>query len=318
MNLVKEVIHAKDRIEEYIRETPVEHSSFLSELGNCQVFLKLENMQLTSSFKIRGALNKLLQFQNIKPKPYFITASSGNHGVAFAHAINTLGYKGEIYLPENSSKVKIDALKKYKVKVNFHGLDCVEAENYARKVAEKENSIYVSPYNDLHIISGQGTIGMELEKQLKDIDLVLVPVGGGGLISGIASYLKNKNEKIEIIGCQPESSPTMYESIKANKIVEIESKPTFSDGSAGGIEQNAITFDLCKKYVDDYIIVTEEEIKEAIKIILSKQYMLVEGAAALSVASYIKKIEKFRNKRIVLIISGAKIGTELLKQILCD
>jgi len=194
----------------------------------------------------------------------------------------------------------------------------VEAENYARKVAEKRSSIYVSPYNDIHIISGQGTIGIELEGQLEKIDSVLVPVGGGGLISGIASYLKSKNEKIEIIGCQPENSPTMYESIKANKIVEIVSKPTLSDGSAGGIEQNAITFDLCKRYVDDYVIVTEDEIKEAIKIILSKHYMLVEGAAALPIASYIKQIKKFNKKRVVLIISGAKIGIEMLKQILCE
>ena len=147
------------------------------------------------------------------------------------------------------------------------------------------------------------------------MDAVLVPVGGGGLISGIAGYLKSVNPDIEIIGCQPQNSAVMYESIKAGRILEMESKPTISDGTAGGIEPGSITFDICNQYVDNYLLVTEDEIKAAIKLIIEKHFLLIEGAAALSVACFIKARERFRNKNVVLILSGSKISLDKLKQI---
>ena len=159
---------------------------------------------------------------------------------------------------------------------------------------------------------------MELARQIKKIDTVLVPVGGGSCISGIAGYLKSIDKNIEIIGCQPENSAVMYESIKAGRIIEMESKPTISDGTAGGIEQESITFDICKKYVDDYILTTEDEIKRGIRLILEKHHMLIEGSAALQVASFIKEKERFENKNVVLIISGSKIGIDALKTVLCE
>ena len=142
-------------------------------------------------------------------------------------------------------------------------------------------------------------------------------MGGGSLVSGIAGYLKSADKNVEIIGCQPVNSAVMYESVKAGKILDMESKPTISDGSAGGIEKGAITFEICKNFIDEFILVTEEEIKEAIKLVLEKHYMLIEGAAALSVASFIKEKEKFNNKNIVLVISGSKISVDMLKEILC-
>ncbi len=317
MDIKKETHEAEKRIRTYIRETPVEYSPFFSQEGNCEVYLKLENLQLSGSFKLRGTMNKLLSLTKKEKEIELVTASSGNHGAAFAYALKKLGLKGTIYLPEIVAQTKLESLRHYSADLKLYGNDCIKAELSARDFAEKNNLIYISPYNDIKIIAGQATIGIELQSQIKKIDTVIVPVGGGGLISGIAGYLKSCYKNIEIIGCQPENSPVMYESIKAGRIIEMESKSSLADGVAGGIEQGTITLEFCKKYVDDFIMVTEEEIKEAIKLVLKNHYMLIEGAAALSVASFIKQKEKFKNKRVVLLISGAKIGLDQLKEILC-
>ena len=318
INLKKEVLEAEKRIRKHIIETPLEFSPFLSRSGKCSVHLKLENMQLAGSFKLRGIMNKLLSLTPSQKKLKILTASTGNHGIAFAHALQKLGMKGAIFLPENSSPAKIEALSYYDVELKFHGTDCVQAEAFARKTAEKNNQLYISPYNDIKIIGGQGTIGIELHRQAKEIDAAFVPVGGGGLISGIAGYLKSINKSIKIFGCQPENSAVMYESIKAGKILEMESKLTISDGTAGGIEEGAITFDFCKSYVDDFILVTEEEIKRAVRLLIEKHSMLVEGAGALSLASFLKVKERLKKKNVVLIISGARIGLEQLGEVLCE
>ena len=315
-NLKKEAEKAERKIRKHIRKTPLEYSPFFSQTGDCEVHLKLENMQLTGSFKLRGTMNKLLSLSKKERRTILVTASSGNHGTAFAYAVEKMGLRGIIYLPGYTSKVKVEAMKYYDVVLKFFGTDCVNTEEHAIKEALKNNFKYIPPYNDLKIIGGQGTIGIELKKQLEKIDAVLVPVGGGGLISGIAGYLKSLDENIEIIGCLPENSPVMYESIKAGKIIEMESKPTLSDGSAGGIEQSSITFDICKKYVNDFILVSEEEIKEAIKLVLEKHFMLIEGAGALSVASFMKAKERFKGKTVVLILSGSKISLEKLKEVI--
>jgi threonine dehydratase len=317
IDVKKEALKAKKRISKYIRETPVEYSPYLSQSGRCHVYLKLENFQLTGSFKLRGAMNKLLSLNKKEKEKGVVSASSGNHGVAFAHGLKALGFKGIIYLPENASRAKIKALRNYDIDMKFYGYDCVKAESFAREIAEKHNQIFISPYNDPKIIGGQATVGIELAIQLKKIDAILVPVGGGGLISGIAGYPKTIDKNIEIIGCQPENSPVMYGSIRAGKIIEMESKSTLSEGSAGGIEPGAVTFDICKDFVDDFILVKEDEIKEAIKLILDKHYMLVEGAATLSVASFLKTKERFENKNVVLILSGSKMSLDKLKEILC-
>jgi len=316
IDLKKEVERAEKTIRKHIRETPADHSPFFSREGDCNVYLKLENLQLTGSFKLRGTMNKLLSLSKKEKKTILITASSGNHGAAFAYGVKKLGLRGIIYLPGHTSQAKVDALKYYDVVLKFFGTDCVKTEEHAIKEAVKNSFKYIPPYNDLKIIGGHGTIGIELKRQVERIDAVLVPVGGGGLISGVAGYLKSLDEKIEIIGCQPKNSAVMYESIKAGKILEMESLPTLSDGSAGGIEQGAITFNICKKYVDNFILVSEEEIKEAMKLILEKHFMLIEGAGALSVASFLKAKERFKGKNVVLIISGSKLTLDTLRDVI--
>ena len=313
----KEVLEAEESIREHIRETPVEYSPYLSRLGNCDVYLKLENIQLTGSFKLRGATNKILSLTKEEKDKGVITASTGNHGAAFAWLAKKFNVRGTIFLPETSSPTKIESLRLYGADVQYYGDDCVKAEIHARKIAGKEGLIFISAYNDPQIIGGQGTIGIELQRQISRIDCVLVPVGGGGLISGIAGYLKSESKNIEIIGCQPEKSAVMYASIRAGRILVLESELTISDGSAGGIEPDAITFPICQELVDDFILVTEEEIISALRLIMEKHYLLIEGAAALPVAAFIKQKNRFQGKNVVLILSGSKISLESLKKILC-
>jgi len=316
VDITKEVREAEQRISRFVLQTPIEYSFPLSKLLKANVYLKLENLQITGSFKIRGAFNKILSLSEEQRKKGFITASTGNHGLAVSYALKELGYKGTIFLPHSVIHSKIKAFEYFPVQLKFIGKGCEETENYAREFARKYNKIYISPYNDEKIIGGQGTIGLEISKQLKKFDYVLASVGGGGMISGIAGYLKKMNSSVKITGCLPVNSPVMYESIKADKIVNMKVKPTISDGTVGGIEPEAITFKLCKKLVDDWILVSEAEIKEAIKFMLMAHHYLIEGAAGVTVASAVKNKKRFTGKTIVLILCGRNISLELLKKIL--
>lgn len=316
MNIHKEILAAETRIRQYVRETPLEYSPVLSRAGDCDVYLKLECFQKTGSFKYRGAANKFLSLDPEKRKEEMITASSGNHGAAFASLMKDFGGKGTIYLPAGAFPAKVEFLRQHGVGLEFIGDDCLVTESAAKEAALEKKLTFVSPYNDPQIIGGQGTIGVELAKQLKDIDVVLVPVGGGGLISGIAVYLKSVRNQILIIGCQPEASPVMAESVKAGRIIEMESAPTLADGTAGGIEPYAITFDICRQVVDDFSLVSENEIRSAIRLMIEQHQILIEGAAALPVASFLKEKDRFTGKSVVLVISGRKISLDKLKQVL--
>jgi threonine dehydratase len=317
LNIEKEVMDAEKRVRPYVLETPLEYSRFLSKTGGCDAFLKLENVQRSGSFKFRGAANFMLSLGPGEVNRGVLTASTGNHGAAFAEMLEIMGCGGTIYLPENAAKAKVDFLRLYNADLKFHGGDCLETELFARQTAGASGRVFVPPYNHPKIVGGQGTAAVELTRQLKTIDSVLVPVGGGGLAAGIAGYLKAVNRSVEIIGCQPEHSPVMFESVKAGRIVDMESKPTLSDGTAGGMEPGSITFPLCRDLVDDYILVSEKEIAAALCLMLDRHFMLIEGAAALSVACFMKEPLRFKNKHVVLIISGKKITRDKLKTIIC-
>ncbi|MCF6249519.1 MAG: pyridoxal-phosphate dependent enzyme, partial [Desulfobacula sp.] len=249
-----QVLTAEKRIRKYIRKTPLEPSPYLGELGECRVHLKLENAQVTGSFKFRGATNKFLSLDKKERKEQVITASSGNHGAALAHVLELFKSSGIIFLPENASPTKVKALSLPGITLKQFGDDCIKSETLARQTAKKTGQVFISPYNDLDIIGGQGTIGIELLQQTSNIDCVLVPVGGGGLMSGIAGFLKAGDKHIKIIGCQPENSPIMQASILTGKILDMESKPTIADGTAGGIESGSVTFDICREFVDEFIL----------------------------------------------------------------
>ena len=299
-------------------ETMVEYSPWLSRICEANVWLKLEHLQTTGSFKLRGATNKVLSLSPEQRQQGVITASTGNHGSAFAYIADKLGCNGKIFLPETVSPAKVAPMKLYDVELVYHGQDSLESETKARQTAQASGLPFISPYNDPAIIAGQGSIGIELEQQIPGLDCVLVSVGGGGLISGIASYLKAVKPEIEIIGCQPAHSPVMYESVKQGKILDIESLPTLSDGTAGGMEPDSITFPLCQQLVDDFVLLSEEEIGQALIWLIEKHYHLVEGAAALPVAAMLQRPDRFEGKTVGLILCGRKISLPTLQKILAN
>ncbi len=316
MNLVKEIKDARRRLGDDILHTPLLHSRWLSKASDGEVYLKLESEQYTGSFKARGSLNKLRWIREHKPDTLPVTASTGNHGLGFARALDLLGMEGKIFLPENAVPSKVEAIKSFDADLEFYGTDPYDTEMHAKELAGKKGWTYVSPYNDPQVIAGQGTIGVEILHTIKAPDNILATVGGGGLISGIGSWVKDRSPSTAIIGCQPEHSPEMSASVAAGHYTEVETHPTLSDGSAGGFERDAITFDLCKKLVGEFILASEEEIAGAIRQMIHKHHKLVEGSAAVAVAALLKNRERFSGQSSVIVICGANISPETLKEIL--
>ncbi len=303
---------AHELIKEEIRTTPLEYSPAFSKLTGAEVFLKLENYQLSGSFKLRGVINKTLRLSEEEINSGLVACSTGNHGAAFAHSVDKFGYNGLLFLPENVSKAKLEALKHYRVNIDVHGRDCVLTEAHARSYAKEHGQVLLHPYNDEEIVCGQGTLGKEIVDQLNSLpDAIIAPVGGGGLIAGVGAYLKSVGDA-KVIGCQPVNSAVMYESLKAGKIMDLESFDTLSDATAGGIEQNSITFEMCQDFVDEIYLIPEDHIRGAIKLLVEKHQMIVEGAAAMTLGTLIENGDLFKGKSVVLILSGKKLTSDQL------
>ncbi len=316
MDILGEVYAADRRIRAYIRETYLAPSPYFSASSGAEVFFKCENLQHTGSFKVRGALNKLLSLSETDLQRGVVTASTGNHGLAVAYSLGVLGAAGAVFVPENASPGKVAAIQRLGVPVHVHGTDSAGTEVHARAHAEAHGLAYVSPYNDPQVVGGQGTLGIELARQAPGLEVAFVALGGGGLISGIAAVLKSQNPLIQIVGCSPENSQVMVQSIKAGKILDLPSRPTLSDGTAGGVEPGSITFDLCQALVDDLITVSEEEIKAALLEFLDAHHMLIEGAAAVPLAALLKHQAKFAGRQAAVVLCGANISSETLRSVL--
>lgn len=315
---IKHIDEAGRRIDSHILKTPLIRSNWLSDFCDGEVYLKLESEQYTGSFKARGSLNKLMWLQEQDINKLAVTASTGNHGLGFARALDLLDIEGRIYLPKNAVQSKVESIKAYNAEIEFYGDDPYTTEIHARKTAEENGWIYISPYNDEQVIAGQGTIGREITNQTDYVDNLLATVGGGGLISGIATYLKREWSSTRIIGCQPQNSPEMSTSVRAGEYREIESRPTLSDGSAGGFERNAITFELCKKLVDQFILASENEIASAIRSTVARHHKIIEGSAGVAIASLLKNASQFKDQKTVVIVCGANIAMEKLQKIICS
>ncbi len=316
-DLAHQIQLAASRIRPHIVETPLLPSPALSERTGAHVFLKLENRQHTGSFKLRGATNILLNLSPQDRARGVVTASTGNHALAVARAAAHLDVAAAIYLPEDASPRKIEKLKAFPVALRRVPGDALNAEISAREAAAQSGRLFISPYNDPHIIAGQGTIAVELLHQQPDLDAVFVTVGGGGLMGGVASYLKASGPAVQTIGCQPENSAVMLASVRAGRIVEEESSlPTLSDGSAGGIEAQTVTFDLCRRHVDHWLTVSEEEIAAAMRLIYREHSAIIEGAAGVAVASLLKTEKRFAGKRLAVVICGGNVDEETWQRVL--
>ena len=310
-------LDAASRIRPHVRQTPLEPSPDLGRESGGPVFLKLENIQHTGSFKVRGAINRLMTLDPDQRRAGIITASSGNHGLAVAFGMNRLGIKGAIYLPENASALKIQLLENLGATIRFHGSTCEVTEAYARRQAEQTRQVYISPYNDPFVVGGQGTLGLEILGRLPHVDCIMVSVGGGGLIAGIAGVVKAVRKATRIVGCLPDHSPVMAASIEAGRIVDIENRDTLSDGTAGGIEPGAITFDPCRSLVDDWVLVTEEEIRNAMARVFDNHRLVIEGAAGVAVAGFLNMARQLTGKTVALVICGGNIDVGLFKNLVC-
>ncbi|HXW69109.1 MAG TPA: threonine ammonia-lyase [Dissulfurispiraceae bacterium] len=298
-----------NRLSPYIHKTPLVHSNSLSEMFGAAIYLKAENLQKTGSFKVRGAFSKL---SSLTPETKIVAASMGNHAQGVAFAARSLGMKATIVMPCQASLVKQEAAKGYGAKVILHGESLMDALNYARSLEQYE---FIHPFDDDAVIAGQGTIGIEVLNDLRDADTVLVPVGGGGLIAGMVLAIKSLAPGAEVIGVQTVSASSAYESFRAGKPSLVQTQPTLADGIAVGMV-GARTFEMIKKYVDDVIKVTEESIARAVLLCLERKKLVVEGAGAVPLAAIIEQKERFRNRKVVLVLSGGNIDFATIDRII--
>ena len=316
LNFPVDVDLAAKNISSFIRKTYFSYSTVFSNLLNIDVRFKMENLQVTGSFKARGAVNKLLSLDREYRRKGVVSASTGNHGAAVAYAAQELNVKCSIFVPNDASEAKLNNIKNYDAKIEIYGKDCVDSEMKAREVARQNEQVYVSPYNDLDVVAGQGTVGYEINNQCDGLDVIIISVGGGGLIGGIASYLKSVWPSLHVIGCSPENSAVMIHSIKKGEILDLESLPTLSDGTAGGIEKHSITFPICKDIIDQTILVSEKEIQNGMLKFVENERMLLEGAAGTAVATLIKMKDELKGKKVGVVICGGNISLDVLSKIL--
>lgn len=317
-SLFEKITEAHYVLRSQVLTTPLEYSSALSRLTGCEVYLKCEHLQRTGSFKFRGASNKLRQLSQSQREKGVVTASSGNHGLAVALAARSLNTRVEVYVPEYASPAKTEAIRLLGAQITHVPGDALAAELTALQQSRRNGQSYVPPYNDIEVIAGQGTIALEMLEQEENFDAVFVSVGGGGLISGIGTAFKAQSPRTEIVGCWPANAPSLYASLAAGKIVEIIESETISDGTAGGIEPEAITFPVCQQVIDDCVLVTESEIRNAMRLLAASERWIVEGAAGVAVASMLHKASRYQGKRVAIVLCGRNISFEKYLDVLTE
>ena len=306
---------AEARIRPYVAETPLRRSDALSDACRAEVYLKLENLQLTGSFKVRGAFNKLLSLDADAKARGVVTASTGNHGLAMAHAMRRLEVAGIIFVPEGAAETKVANIRRYGADVRFYGKEGGETERHARDYASQRDMVYVSPYNDWDVVAGQATVGVEIARQAPGIEILVASVGGGGLIGGVAGHLKAVKPGLRAIGASPRNSKAMMDSVKAGRVIDTDHAPTLSDATAGGIDRDTITFDLCRRVVDEFVDVGESAIRDAMRLCVEREHMLVEGSGGVAVAA-LDVASDIESKTVVVVICGANVDPSKLKEVL--
>lgn len=303
----------KKTLEPILHKTGLIESQFFSrEYGN-RVFLKPENFQVTGSFKIRGAYYKISKLSEEEKSRGVIAASAGNHAQGVGYAAQMLGVKATIVMPETTPIIKVEATKKFGVQVVLHGDTYDDACRKARELEEENGYVFVHPFDDIDVMLGQGTVALEVLKELEDVDKILVPVGGGGLISGIAMAAKMLKPGIKIIGVEPEGACCIARSLDENKVTELKKVDTMADGVAVK-KPGDLTFEVIKEFVDEVVTVSDSDILEAILLLMERHKMITEGAGALSVAG-LKKLAS-EDKNVVCVISGGNIDISTISAII--
>lgn len=315
---LSDVYDAKHKIQDFIYETPLEKSYYLSDLISGRVFLKLECQQIMKAYKMRGALNKLLSLSDRQKSKGIISASSGNHGACVSFASDLLGIKNvNIFVPKCTPSIKKEKIAKFGANLIVQGKNYDEAYIIAKNFAREKEAIWVDSCSDDEIIAGQGTIGLEMIEQYPKLDEILVPIGGGGMITGIAVAVKSIKPQIKIIGVQTEACPAMFTAINNDIFYKFfPTKPSICEALVGGVGE--IPFKMAKKCIDDILLVKENTIKKAVIHLIEHDKILAEPSAAVGVACLLDYRDYFYKKNVGIVISGGNIDTELLKNILND
>ena len=316
LNVPQLVREANERCQDHLLPTPLEHSMYLSDKIEGEVWLKLDSMQRTSSFKFRGAINKILSLTEAELDRGIVSASTGNYALAVAEAMRIRNRRATIYVANDIEPSRLELLRSHGLNLVIHGEVAWDAEKEARRVGNEEGKIYVSPYNDPIVVGGQGTCGYEISQQLPDLDAAFLACGGGGLLTGSAGWLKSHNSDVEAFGVSPANSPVMYESMRTNKMVEMDTQPTLADTCAGGIDLDSITLDLCRRYVDEIVLLTEKEIEASIRLLFEQHRLVTEGSGALSIGGLLKRKERFKGKKVVAVVCGRNVNLEVFKKII--
>jgi threonine dehydratase len=298
-----------------VLQTPVALISDLAPEPSVRVLAKLENLQNTGSFKLRGATNKVLLLTPQQRKDGIIAASNGNHGLGVAWAAKDAGVSAQVYVSSHVSPSKAHCIEQYGARICRTGETPLEAELAGRAAATQSRKVFISPYNDIDVVAGQGTVAVELQNQAPEMDAVFVAVGGGGLIGGIGAYLKWVAPHTQIVGCWPENSPVLFECIKAGRIVTVPEQATLSESTAGGLEPESVTLDLCKRVIDRSILVSEDEILAAMRRVHESKGWRIEGAAAVALAAFLKEASHYQGKTVAIIICGGNVSPKVLQKL---
>lgn len=309
------ILDAHTRIRSSVLQTPMEEMPELSPNNSSRLLFKMENLQETGSFKLRGATSKILSLTPQQAADGVIAASNGNHGLGVAAAARRTGIRAEVYVSSHVSPAKAQRIQELGATLRQVGSNPLDAELAARAAAQQSGKVFISPYNDIDVMAGQGTIAVELLQQVPRLDAVFVAVGGGGLIGGIGAYLKCASPQTEVVGCWPENSPVLYESIKAGRILDVPEQPTVSESTAGGLEQDSVTLAVCKDVIDRSVLVSEEEILSAMRRVRDTKGWLIEGAAGVAVAAFLKHASEYTGKTVAVIICGGNVSKEVLKRL---
>lgn len=312
----RDILAAQRNLGDLIRRTPLEYSPLLSRRTGCQLYLKLENWQRTGSFKVRGATNKVASLSEVERAKGLVTASSGNHGLGLLFAAQAFGgLKATVFVPTNTPRSKVEKLQGFEGRLVLEGKDYDEADLMAQEFARKQGATYIHACWDPKGIAGQGTVGLEIMSDLPEVEALLVPVGGGGLISGVTIAAKTINPGVRVIGVQSEASPSGYLSLRDGRAYErYEAAPTIAEGLAGGFGK--LPLELIKGRVEEIVIVTEEEIGAAVLALLESAQLVVEGAGAVGVAALLAEKIDLEGKKVAAILSGGNIDAGLLFQIM--
>jgi threonine dehydratase len=309
------ILEAHERIKLSVVETPLEPASDLAPDTTVRLLFKREDLQHTGSFKLRGATNKILSLTRSQADAGVIAASNGNHGLGVASAARRAGVAAEVYVSSHVSPAKAQRIEQLGARVLRAGSDPLEAELAARAAAAKAGKVFISPYNDTQVMAGQGTIAVELERRAPKLDAVFIAVGGGGLIGGIGAYLKHASPQTEVVGCWPENSRVLYQSMLAGHIVDYPEEPTLSESTAGGLEPGSVTLEVCKSVIDRSVLVSEDAILAAMRRVREAKGYLVEGAAAVALAAFLKETRRYEGKMVAVVMCGGNVSPEVLRRL---